>query len=484
MTWRDLFPRPEQRALLLIRAAAWLAPSAVRENWRREWLAELHFALRTMRERGEGANADSKAIEFARGAFQDAAWHRLRPWNREGIEQAFSRAAQSAGFCLAALCGLVLAIALASGFLPETRAVAFSLPYPDPGRIATVTLGGPAISLRSGVRREWVRWWRKDSHLLDGAATYLWSDESVDGARTLQAKVSDDFFSVLRGDDPFHGCRDCAVLSYDFAHRGYGQNVPEQVAIGGRKVRVAGILDRRFWFLSRRIGVWVMERKDENPNAKTGVVVRLRPHVSKAQIEAELGAVARGRGIDPWSSLVEISPLEVRVRSVFGSFTLALLLAIGMILPALRSNLRTQDAIRWRGALLRSLFFCAKSALLVLAVLLAGLEFTHATSITMLGGTGLAAEPISTWLFLLGCAGALSWSIHDQRRRCRVCLRRYGLVAQIGCPGCILLSWAGTELVCLEGHGMLHVAERVTCWQDPQRWMSIDDSLLELFANE
>jgi hypothetical protein len=169
------------------------------------------------------------------------------------------------------------------------------------------------------------------------------------------------------------------------------------------------------------------------------------------------------------------------VRSVLGSFALALVLAIGTILPALRPNLQAANLITWR-TVARALFFCSKAALLLLAVLLAGLEFTRAASITMLGGTDLATEPLSTWLFLLGCMGALSWSIYDQRRRCRVCLRRYGLAAQIGCPGCILLSWAGTELVCLEGHGTLHVAGRVASWREQDRWTSLDDSLLELFA--
>jgi hypothetical protein len=99
----------------------------------------------------------------------------------------------------------------------------------------------------------------------------------------------------------------------------------------------------------------------------------------------------------------------------------------------------------------------------------------------MLGGTDAVTEPLSTWLFMLGSMGALVWSIADQRRRCRVCLRRLGMVAHVGCPGCLLLNWAGTELVCLEGHGMLHVPEMAACWQEPDRWTSLDDSWQELF---
>jgi len=100
----------------------------------------------------------------------------------------------------------------------------------------------------------------------------------------------------------------------------------------------------------------------------------------------------------------------------------------------------------------------------------------------MIGGTDLLTEPLSTWLFLMASMGVFTWSIRDQRKRCRVCLRRLGLAAQVGCPGCLLLNWAGTELVCVEGHGMLHVPEMVSCWNEVDQWTALDDSWIELFA--
>jgi hypothetical protein len=341
--------------------------------------------------------------------------------------------------------------------------------------------------VRSGIRKEWVRWWRSDSHLIDDAATYFWSDQAVDQVPTLGAKVSEDFFALFGArssqgrrfaNDAFHNCRDCVVLAYDFWRKTYGGKTPASVMMNGRRFRVAGVLNKEFWFLNRRIGVWEIMGEAENPGAKMGVVVRLGQDVSKSQAEAELESILQTRGVNAWSSLIAISPLTDRVRSVFGSFALALMLAIGTILPAVRPNFGTWSP----RALARAVFFCSKSALLLLAVLLAGLEFTRAPSITMLGGTDLATEPLSTWLFLLGCMGVLSWSIFDQRRRCRVCLRRFGLAAQIGCTGCVLLSWSGTELVCLEGHGTLHVPEMVSCWQEREQWTSLDDSVVELFA--
>jgi len=93
-------------------------------------------------------------------------------------------------------------------------------------------------------------------------------------------------------------------------------------------------------------------------------------------------------------------------------------------------------------------------------------------------------EPLSTWLFLMASAAVLSWSIADQRRRCRTCLRRLGMATHVGCSGSLLLNWAGTELVCIEGHGMLHVPEMESSWNEPERWTVLDDSWRGLFVRQ
>jgi hypothetical protein len=124
----------------------------------------------------------------------------------------------------------------------------------------------------------------------------------------------------------------------------------------------------------------------------------------------------------------------------------------------------------------RAAFFAAKTFLLLLAVL----ESTSACSIIMIGGTDLLAEPLSTWLFLIGSMAALSWSIHDQRMR----LHRLGLAAHVGAPGSLLLNWSGAELVCVSGHGMLHVPEMPSCWRDAERWTALDRSWRELFVHD
>ena len=66
----------------------------------------------------------------------------------------------------------------------------------------------------------------------------------------------------------------------------------------------------------------------------------------------------------------------------------------------------------------------------------------------------------------------------DQEQRERV--RYYLFAAFVG--ALLLLNWAGTEMVCIEGHGMLHVPEMLSSWNEPERWTALDESWQGLFA--
>lgn len=504
-----------RRPLLFIRIASVLVPGSHRYDWRREWEAEICGAWQQLHERGEEPSAIRAQIwRFARGAFRDAVWQSLGLWDRERFGRVFLHGAQSAGFCLCSLALLILLIAAASSFLPGnsegvllpmTRATLLPLPYRDAGRIATVSQAGTALATRSAVRIESVRLWLAKNRLLDGIATYSWAKETMlDASGTpapvLGARVSDNFFYLLGartsagrtfGRDDLRDCTEvnqgCVVLSHGFARQ---RSAGGTIVLDGRRYRIAAILEKRFWFLSHRIAVWRIAGPAEFANTEpTGVVVRLRPGVTRKDAETEMASILRDAGGRPWDSLVDVSPLSGRVHSVFGSFALGAGLAVIIVLASLRLSLPMRLAAWNRRARrtergrthVRIAFFISKTILLLAAVLLCGLEFTRAPSITMLGGTDTLTEPLSTWLFLMGSMGALFWSIHDQRRRCRVCLRRLGLTVHVGCPGCLLLNWTGTELVCLEGHGMLHVPEMVSCWHEPSQWTSLDDYWQGLF---
>jgi hypothetical protein len=460
-----------RRSLFLIHSASLLVPARLRGEWSREWLAELHF----LNSRSVG---DDRLIAFARGAFTDAVWHGRNVWDRE----AFAHQAQSAEFCLAALLAAIVLIGTVSGLFSMTRSVLMPLPYRDAAQIATVSQRGVALTTRAAVPAAFVSLWQSDSQSIEGAASYLWRRETVQIASArakpfVIARVSENFFPLLGVRGSVKDCEACVLLSYDFWQRelrGRPVTSGTSVVLGGQRYRVAAVLDKGFWFMSREIAIWQVVPLSSLPGRGAGAVVRLRPGATIEEAERDLSATLQKAGLNPWDTLVQVSPLPSRVHAVFGSFGLALALGIVTAIASSRLHLPKWNP---RGAL----FFLAKTALLLAVVLLAGLEFTRAPFITMLGGTDLATEPLSVWLFLLGCTGVLLWSVRDQRARCRVCLRRLGLPTRVGCPGCLLLDWAGTELVCVEGHGMLHVPEMVSCWHEPEQWTSLDDSWQGLF---
>ncbi len=476
-----------KRSRFLIHLASLLMPPRQRGEWSREWLAELHHA------HALGFGGDAQLIRFARGAFQDALWHR-HLWHRQGewSRDALAAKTRSARCCLAGLAGVILLIIVTSGFLPITRSILRPLPYSDANRIATASDGGSALATRSALRAAWASLWQSKSKLLEGAEVYLWQDGVVKDSSgresaVLTARVSHNFFALLGAHSSdgqifernrFTNCESCVVLSYSFwkqALDGKPLTPDTRVVLDGRPYRVAAILERNFWFLSRDISIWPVTSLARFANERTGVAVRLGPDVTAREAEQELSSILQDAGVGSGrGSLVQVAPVSGRVRSVFASFGLALGLAI--VTSAANSRFRL-PRVDLRG----TLFFTTKTLLLLAAVFLAGVEFTHAPLITMLGGADLLTEPLSTWLFLLGCMGALLWSFRDQQDRCPVCLRRLGLPMRVGCPGCLLFDWAGTELVCVEGHGMLHIPEMVTSWNNADQWSPLDDSWQALF---
>jgi hypothetical protein len=384
----------------------------------------------------------------------------------------------SAGFTLAAASALLLFIVIASGFLPVTRSIVMPLPYRDPARIAIASHGG-GLATHYGLRANEIAMWQKQSEQIEGAAAYAWT-------RSI-ARVSPNFFPLLGARDfagrsledaRFVDCSNCVVLSYGYWQKEMGGRAitpGTNILSEGTRYRVAGVLEKRFWFLSREIAIWRIVPPHGFDGQRTGAVVRLKPEVSTSAAEQELSSILHHASGGPgWDALVQLAPVSARVRDVFGAFGLALALAI--VIAGANSRARLFQCTL-RGVF----FFTAKTLLLLAAVLLAGLEFTYAARITLLGGTDVLTEPLSAWLFLLSSMCVLVWSMRDQQARCRVCLRRLGLATRVGCPGCLLLDWAGTELVCVEGHGMLHVPEMASCWHEPESWTALDDSWRELF---
>lgn len=104
-------------------------------------------------------------------------------------------------------------------------------------------------------------------------------------------------------------------------------------------------------------------------------------------------------------------------------------------------------------------FFLAKIALLIFAI--------------AFGASAIPVFYLRVDAAMAGTAIAVRWSMMDQRRRCPVCLRILDNPVRMGNHSRILLEWNGTELLCLRGHGVMHVPERPAIWFTRQRWLPL-----------
>ncbi len=115
-------------------------------------------------------------------------------------------------------------------------------------------------------------------------------------------------------------------------------------------------------------------------------------------------------------------------------------------------------------------FLASKIALLTVGV------FCGTLDLAWVGSTKIQPHG-----FLVGYVLAFRWAFRDQRRRCPICLRRLSHPTPIGRISSTFLEWCGTEFLCLEGHGVLHVARVQMSGSHPQRWLSLDRSWSHLF---
>ena len=141
-------------------------------------------------------------------------------------------------------------------------------------------------------------------------------------------------------------------------------------------------------------------------------------------------------------------------------------------------HLSVRCVLRWWS------FLALKTVLLLSTCFVVSLELTGRISSMLTGAVRPFVGPISTWLFLVTAMVALSWSIHDQCRRCRICLKRLGNEASVGAPSYLLQDWWGTELVCSDGHGLLHIPQMKSSWLEFEQWVHLDESWKPLFEED
>jgi hypothetical protein len=486
---------------LLLRSASLLVPKSQRTEWYGEWYGEIWHWLHFLAESGRLNSHTS--MELARhcwGAFPDAAFHRF---SQKKVVRAFDEVPRTARFCLGSIFFVLILLVLVTGLAPTIRSGFKPLPFQQPDRLAYLAMHGSFTKYDEENLFRATAQWAERSKTAEMVAAYSWHPVGLVFPNTvvndISARVSPNFFELL-GNKAALGrlftladetnCAQCVVITDRLWKAEFNSDrniVGKTISVDGRTGTVIGVLPESFVFTFPEVSVWLLPRWGTSTNNfadRTGAVLRMQPHATLAQAKQEFGQMADKDGYSQpqMESFVSRAHQGVKlylfftVLSLFGGIALGSSRLGGA--KTRKIKLSFVHGLRWWG------FFSVKTLLLLAICFVGSLELTGRVSIMLTGSVHPLVGPFSTWLFLVTAMIALSWSLYDQGRRCRFCLRRLGNEASVGTPGYLFLGWWGTELVCSDGHGLLHVPEMKSSWQEFDQWVSLDESWKPLFEHE
>ena len=481
--------------LAVLRCASFLVPGCRRREWWREWRSELwHVRQACTPWRGVSWNAEREVAKFCLGAFQDALCLRGLPGQRPiPLATTMGSAAQ----CILWLAGLVVASYAVAQILPGALAVHQSAHYRDARNLMLIRdarntdMSVPTISAE-----QYHAWKRRRQDIFDGFAFYQPMQESgpstAPGQSTRSIAVaSSNLFDLLGLPIRFtttggqnHRDLPKLILSDEAWKREFAGDTHiagRTVQLGGRTAVVGGVAPPGFWRLPGKVEGWLFV-PDADIASRTGFVVA---HVKPSPEHNQLGGNWEMAAPLPDGTVGDFACARLTERMVgpndlflFTVFLACLALPATTSLP-LGEYRVTSQKLSWSTRLRRWGFLCCKIALLLPIVYFVSLDLAHLRA---------SIAPLSSAYIQLAssfsiCLFGLRWVLRDQRQRCPVCLKRLTHPARVGQPSRNFLAWNGTELICVAGHGLLHIPEIQTSWFGTQRWLYLDPSWDVLFAD-
>jgi hypothetical protein len=303
---------------------------------------------------------------------------------------------------------------------------------------------------------------RADDQLI-GLAFYLPSHLRAGQSTLYVARTTAELFRLLNIPIPQARGQSTSMILTRTAWRKYFNSDPRIV---GRQIQVAGhpalitqILSPDQWTLPGHVDGWLIESE---------TALAAQPAYAEGYALARLSHAARSGniGTEPFNYIA----LSARTgRPLFRSLLFEIF--FGCLLAPITTSLSSLGDYPRRMPR-RWLFLAAKFALVLPIVIFGALDLTN---------LGSLPGPSALMLAFPGAAFAMRWILADQRRRCPVCLRHLANPVRIGHSSRMLLEWHGTELMCLRGHGLLHIPERPSIWFSAQRWMDLGPSWSGLF---
>lgn len=476
----------------MVRIAAVLIPRAQREAWTQEWRAEIWHRWQFLLHAGAwGPEEAFRLFRDCAGAFTDAGWHFI---SRKKVRNGAREAAQSPWTCLGALSGLLLIVAILSSGFPATRQL-LTFPSENSGRLLFISLHPVIGGVDRGLPPDVVPAWSMHSRMLASAARFeisraqlTWPETT--GTKPLVIVTDRRLFDTLQA-RPVLGSvpKDSAIVldhrTWMSVFHGNPKVIGSHAQIDGQWFRITGVLPAKFYFVTRRPAVYLLD--EPMMHRSVMVVARARGKAPAKNIERELARIAEESSYYFFSSQLRLRFFDAMLFAPVGSFGLAVLvsalLAISLCGVRMRYVRLALKAENRRAAGRRAFFFLAKLCLALAALFVAGLEWSRSESSLMFASRDPGSGPVLLWLYIAGAMGIFFWCVADQRARCRVCLRWLCFPVRIGCPGCLLLDWSGTELLCTEGHGILHVPLLAPSWdEESEHWIALDESWHGLFA--
>ena len=307
----------------LVRAAALLVPADRRDDWRREWDAELRWYGLDLAHRDR-----FELVRRSAGAWRHAAALRREAWNidmMQDIRYGLRTLTHRPAYTIAALATLALAIGATTAIFSVVYGVLLRpLPYHEPDRLVQLW--------ETNATRDWTEAtiapanlldWRERNRVFEDIAFYIGSDiraasltdytftGSGDAERLQALRVSTNFFDVLgvgpmigrtfRPEESTLGQHAVIVLSERFWRQRFAAD-PEiagrEISLSGTAHTVIGVVPERFRFDWERPDFWTPLAYSPAQFAQMRVphwlraVARLEPGVTVDRAREEMARIA------------------------------------------------------------------------------------------------------------------------------------------------------------------------------------------------
>jgi len=479
-----------------LRCASVLAPARARAEWWREWRAELWHAREARTPaRGISWSGELEVAKFCMGAFQDARCLRADSAENQSEEQPVAKPAAvgSAAQCILALMAVAAASWAVAMWMPGVSTALQTAEYRTPQNLMMIQAGDYSLDSSPSISRlQYETWWARRQQIFDDFAFYQVRAERGLGGNSQASRVavaSGNLFRMLGLPVRFADAEVRADLPrLILSDETWKRNFAGDPNVAGRVVElssgtavVVGVAMQGAWRLPGKVDGWLlMPHASDIPDRLGFVVAHLKSTTDHAQWRENWSMSAP----QPDGKMGDFTCLSLteETRGPKDLFLFAVFLAC-LALPATTSiplgEYRVSSQKQpWSKRLRRWGFLACKIALLLPIVYFASLDLAHLRS-WVDPYTSIYIQLVASFSV---CLFGLRWVLRDQRQRCPVCLKKLTHPARVGQPSRSFLAWNGTELICLGGHGLLHIPEVQTSWFNTQRWLYLDPSWDVLFT--